>query len=176
MVGSPFRYLAGLWTVSDDIRPSDAIVVLGGGLDVRPAAAAALFRKGLAPLVLVTRSDADSGREAKRMRERLLASGVPSKAIVDYRIKLHSTYGEARGVAKFAKCFGIKRVIVPVELFQTRRVQWIFRRVLSTQDIQVAVEPIIPPQYDMDNWWRTRSGRVNFRSELLKLVYYRLRY
>jgi hypothetical protein len=168
--------LARQWMVSDDIRPADAIVVLGGALDVRPAAAAALFQQGIAPLILVSRSDADQGREALRMRERLLASGVPPTAIVDFRIKLHSTYGEARGVGEFATLGGIKRVIVPVEIFQTRRVQWIFRRELSGYGISVAVRAIVPPCYNIQNWWQTKPGRMNFRNELMKFAYYRLRY
>ena len=149
---------------------------VGGALDVRPAAAAALFREGFAPFVLVTRSDADRGEEANRMRERLLAGEVPSKAIIDFRIQLHSTYGEARGVAEFAKLVGVKRVIVPVEIFQTRRVQWIFQRELLKQDIAVMVKAIVPPYYNVDNWWRTKLGRMNFRNELFKFAYYRLRY
>jgi hypothetical protein len=168
--------LARQWMVSDDIEPADAIVVLGGALDVRPAAAAALFQQGIAPLILVSRSDADQGREALRMRERLLAGGVRPTAIVDFKIKLHSTYGEARGVAEFATLGGVKRVIVPVEIFQTRRVQWIFRRELSRYGIRVAVRAIIPPDYNVQNWWQTKPGRTNFRNELLKFAYYRLRY
>jgi hypothetical protein len=174
MPNSLLSGLAKQWMVSDDISQADAIVVLGGALDVRPAAA--LFHQGIAPLILVTKSDADKGREAVRMRKRLLASGVPSTAIVDFRIKLHSTYGEARGIVEFAKLGDIKRLIVPVELFQTRRVQWIFRRELSKHRIEVAVRAIIPPYYNVHNWWQTDLGRVNFRRELIKFAYYRLRY
>jgi uncharacterized SAM-binding protein YcdF (DUF218 family) len=176
MPNALLRSLAKKWMVSDDISPADAIVVLGGALEVRPAAAAALYKQGIAPLILVTRSDADRGREAVRMRERLLASGVPATAIVDFRIKLHSTYGEARGMVELAKYAGIKHVIVPVEIFQTRRVQWIFRRELSRNGIRVAVRATIPPDYNICNWWQTKSGRINFRNELIKFAYYRLRY
>ncbi len=162
--------------VSDDPRPADAIVVTGGALELRPAAAATLFRQGLAPLILVSKSDADQGREAMRMRNRLLASGVPSKAIFDFRIRLHSTYGEARGVADCANLLAVKRIIVPVEFFQTRRVRWIFRRELSRKGIDVAVSAIIPPNYNSQNWWQTKLGRMNFRNELIKYLFYRVRY
>jgi hypothetical protein len=168
--------LARRWMVSDDIGLADAIVVLGGALEVRPAAAVALYKHGIAPLIAVSRSDADSGREALRVRERLLAGGVPSTAIADFRIRLHSTYGEARGVVEFAKSSGIKSVVVPVEIFQTRRVQWIFRRELCRSGIRVTVKAIIPPDYNSNNWWQIKSGRRNFRDELIKFVYYRLRY
>jgi hypothetical protein len=170
------QQLAQRWMVSDDIKPADAIVVTGGALDVRPAAAARLFRQGIAPLVLVSKSDADAGWEAMRMCERLLACGVPLEAIAHFRIVLHSTYGEARGVADCARSFGLKRVIVPVELFQTRRVRWIFRRQLFRLHINVAVKAIVPPYYSAQNWWETKLGRTNFRNELIKYAFYRLRY
>src|SRR5689334_10373924 len=45
---------ANLWVVSDQpLAPADAIVVLGGGLEMRPSAAAAYFREHLAPRILV---------------------------------------------------------------------------------------------------------------------------
>jgi DUF218 domain len=176
MLRSIAQHLAQQWIVSDEMRPVDAIVVTGGALNVRPAAAARLFGQGIAPLILVSKSDADDGREAMRMRERLLACGVPSDAIADFRIVHHSTYGEARGAADCASLFGLKHVIVPVELFQTRRVRWIFRRELSKLRIHMDVKAIVPPYYSVQNWWQTKLGRTNFRSELIKYVYYRLRY
>ena len=176
MLNSLLEGLAQHWIVSDDLEPADAIVVTGGALDVRPAAAAALFGQAIAPLILVSKSDADGGLEALRMRERLLACGVPSGAVADFRIRLHSTYGEARGVAACAKPFGLNRVIVPVEIFQTRRVRWIFQHELSTLGLDVAVQAIVPPYYDANNWWHSGLGRTNFRDELIKYAFYRLRY
>src|SRR6476646_8233225 len=45
---------ADLWVVSDPITPADAVVVLGGGADVRPFVAADLYAKGLVHKVLVS--------------------------------------------------------------------------------------------------------------------------
>jgi hypothetical protein len=39
------KELRGAWVVSDSIAPADAIVVLGGGLETRPFAAADLYTK-----------------------------------------------------------------------------------------------------------------------------------
>jgi hypothetical protein len=44
---------ADLWVVSDPIAPADAVVVLGGGADVRPFIAADLYAKGLVQKILV---------------------------------------------------------------------------------------------------------------------------
>src|SRR6516165_12522258 len=46
--------MAKLWVVSDPLEHADAIVILGGRLDVRPFAAADLYKRGLADRVLVS--------------------------------------------------------------------------------------------------------------------------
>jgi hypothetical protein len=48
------REAADLWIVSDPIAPADVAVALGGGLDVRPFAAAELYRKRLVKRILVS--------------------------------------------------------------------------------------------------------------------------
>src|SRR5262249_9542592 len=45
--------LAAWWIVSDELTHADAIVVLGGDIDVRPFAAAALYNRGFASKILV---------------------------------------------------------------------------------------------------------------------------
>ena len=54
---------ADLWVVSDPITPADAVVVLGGGADVRPFVAADLYAKGLVHKILVSKvEDKRSGK------------------------------------------------------------------------------------------------------------------
>src|ERR1700678_3190476 len=48
------RGMAQLWIVSDAVTGADAAIVLGGGLDVRPFAAADLYRRGLVKKVLIS--------------------------------------------------------------------------------------------------------------------------
>src|SRR5262245_46417288 len=45
--------LANAWIINDAPEKSDAIVVLGGGIDYRPYAAAQLYKRGYAPKVLI---------------------------------------------------------------------------------------------------------------------------
>src|SRR5689334_25139598 len=49
-----FTGFANLWIVDDPPAKADAVVVLGGGLEYRPAAAAKLYREGYAPKILIT--------------------------------------------------------------------------------------------------------------------------
>src|SRR5687767_15462282 len=48
------RGVAEVWIVSDPVTQADAAVVLGGGIDVRPFAAAELYRNGVVKKVLVS--------------------------------------------------------------------------------------------------------------------------
>jgi hypothetical protein len=170
------RDIAKAWIVSDRLAASDAVAVLGGGVDIRPQAAAAIFKRGFATQVLLGVSTFDHGRDANLNRAALLEHGVPLDAIAEFTLYAHSTYGEARGILEWAKASGVRSIIIPVEIFQTRRVRWIFNRELGPYDIQIVVQAIAPLSYSIDDWWRRSSGRSNFRNELVKFAYYRLKY
>jgi uncharacterized SAM-binding protein YcdF (DUF218 family) len=170
------RTAAQWWTISDPLEHADAIIILGGNISVRSAAAADLYKQGMAPLVAVGVSRLDHGREADLNRQMLMNFGVPANAIVDFTFGPHNTYGEARGVLNWAGVNGARKVIVPVEIFQTRRVRWIFNRELVPAQIRPMIQAITPPSYSPENWWLRKEGLMNFRKEVIKLLYYHLRY
>src|ERR1700730_10101616 len=97
------------WVVSDELDRADAIVVLGGGLDVRPAAAADLYKRGVSDQILVANA---YGRYANLNREELLKHGVPAAAITEFDYRLSSTYGEARAILEWAKTSDAKNLII----------------------------------------------------------------
>jgi len=55
------RGAARLWIVADAPAKADAIVILGGGLDSRPAEAARLFHAGFAQRILGHAAGTDRG-------------------------------------------------------------------------------------------------------------------
>jgi uncharacterized SAM-binding protein YcdF (DUF218 family) len=143
------RSLARLWIVSDGLDHADAIVVLGGGLDVRPAAAAELYKLGKATRVAIGFSEYDQGRDARLTRTRLFQHGVPATAINEFRFAPHSTYGEARGILQWASANAVNSVIIPTDIFPSRRVRWIFNQELAPAGIRVMVQAITPPWYNV---------------------------
>lgn len=175
--------IAEWWVVSDDLAHADAIVVLGGDLEVRPFAAAVLYKHGFADKVLL--SNVQMGR-AERLglipshtelnRQVLEKLGVPDTAIVAIGNNNSSTFEEAEAVRAWALQSGAKRVIVPTELFAARRTRWIFDRELDRSGIAVIVRALPPPDYQLADWWRNRHGLVDFNNEVLKYVYYRAKY
>ena len=170
------RCVAGWWVVSEHLAQADAIIVLGGQWDVRPAAAADLYNRGLAPRIAIGASEFDHGRDAELNRKMLVQQGIPSSAIVEFNLLTHSTYGEARGILEWARGSGAKAVIIPVDIFQTRRVRWIFNRELGRAQMRVIVQAVTPPTYGVSDWWQHKDGFMNFRNELIKFAYYRVKY
>lgn len=178
-----FSQIGAWWVVSDVAVKADAIVLLGGDFDVRPFAAAELYKRGLADTILL--SNVWMGR-AERLglipshtelnREVLLKLDVPAAAIVTFGESLSTTQQEAAAVRQWAIGSHATRVIVPTELLATRRTRWVFDHELAPIGVQVVVSAYPADRYTFDNWWRDRSGVVDFNNEVLKYLYYRLRY
>ena len=183
------RGLAEWWVVSDPLDRADAIVILSGRLDVRPFAAAALYQRGMAPQVLFSRA-APGPIDALRLRllpqqterpVRYLVSllsrlGVPDEAMVELGQDVSSTYDEARALGDWARSSGARSLIIPTDKFTTRRIRWIFQRQLGPMGVRVMVQPVEPPEYKVDEWWRSTNGLLEFQNEVIKYVYYRVKY
>ena len=177
------RDVAELWVVSDPLARADAIVILSGRLDVRPFAAAALYKRGMAHQVLFSRA-APGPIDALRLlpkqtelnRQILGKLGVPDEAMVEFGQGVSSTYDEARALVDWVRSSGARSLIIPTDLFTTRRIRWIFQRQLDPMGVRVMVQAIEPPEYKLDGWWRSENGLIEFQNEVIKFVYYRLKY
>jgi len=137
-------YLASfLWVLvtsrQDQRRPAGAIVVLGAAqyngrpspvLEARLQHALALFRAGLAPVVVVTggigRGDRES--EATVGRRWLLAEGVPAGAVV-VRPEGSTTAASIAALAAWADDEEITEVLLVSDPFHTARLRQEARRV-----------------------------------------------
>jgi hypothetical protein len=160
--------VADLWIVSDSTTRADAIVILGGGPETRPFAAAGLWRRGLADKILVSQGSED--------RNRLLKLGVPTGAIEQFGTAITNTSDEAVALREWAERNPASAFIIPSEIFSARRVRWIFGRQFSGTPVVIEVPSSEPPNYTRWNWWKTENGLLAFRTEFLKYMYYRLRY
>ena len=174
---------ADLWIVSDPLTPADVAVVLGGGLDVRPFAAAELYRKGLAKKVLV--SQVGDGRavaigaapgHTEINRQVLLKLGVPADAIETFGSLNRNTKEEALALLEWTQRHAPRAVIIPVGSFEARRVRWTFRHEFAGQPVRIEISTFDSPQYVRANWWKDDLGIVLFQNEILKFIYYRLKY
>lgn len=174
---------ANLWIVSDQATHADAVVVLGGGLEDRPFVAVDLFRKGLARTVLV--SQVDESRAAKlgiiqghteANYQALLKLGIPAAAIEKFGVASKNTNDEAVALRAWADTHKITALIIPTEIFSSRRVQWIFHQRFSGTPIRIEVLAFDQSDFTRNDWWRKAHGVIDFQNEVLKYIYYRLRH
>jgi hypothetical protein len=101
--------------------------------------------------------------------------GVPGAAVQPFGSNLHDTYEEALALHDWAKHTGARTILVPTDIFAARRLRWIMRRVFGN-DAVVLVPAIDPPDYTRNDWWKTEGGVIAFQNEVVKYVYYRLKY
>lgn len=178
------RGAANLWIVSDPITPADAVVVLGGGLNVRPFVAADLYAKGLVHKIVVSQiKDGPSVSIATFQGQTelnlmvLRKLGVPDDAIELFGNGNENTRDEAVALKDWTERHAASAFIIPAEVFFARRVRWIFQREFSGTAVRIEVPSFDPPnEYSRSDWWKTKAGVIAFQSEVFKYFYYRLRY
>jgi uncharacterized SAM-binding protein YcdF (DUF218 family) len=177
------RGAAQLWIVSDTIGDADAVVVLGGGMPTRPFAAAEYYRRGMVKKVLVS----DARRDKTEMlgalpshtalnRAVLLKLGVPEGAIETFGDELSNTYEEAVALREWAVKSHAGTIIVPTEIFPSRRIRWVLERELAGTVTKVEVPAWDEAEYTRSEWWRDERGVIAFQNEIIKYIYYRLKY
>jgi uncharacterized SAM-binding protein YcdF (DUF218 family) len=177
------RGAAELWIVSDPVGPADAVVILGGGLAVRPFAAADYYKKGLTRKILVSnvrlkKEETLGGLPSHNAMNHnvLLKLGVPETAIETFGSELSNTYQEAVALREWAVRTHAHSVIVPTEAFSSRRVRWVIESELTGSGIQVQVPALDETEYGPSDWWKDEKGVIVFQNEVIKYVYYRFKY
>jgi hypothetical protein len=177
---SLLRTVPDLWSVSDPVGPADAVVVLGGGIETRPLAAADYYHRGLVKKVLLSNvriSPMEPGHSETASNHRVLVNlGVPQEAIELFGAELSSTYEEAVALRNWALHTHAHTLIVPTEYFSSRRVHWIMMHEMAGSGTKVLVPALNYPEYSRSNWWKNERAVFEFKNELLKYIYYRLKY
>ena len=175
--------LADAWVVNDPVTKADAIVIPGGGLENRPFAAAKLFHDGVAPRILymnVRLSPAEAMGitlpEKELTRRILLSNNVPETAMTGIGTNVASTYDESRAVRAWIETSGAKSIVIATDPFHTRRARWVFGKELRGTKTQIHVVPVNPVSYRVDDWWRHEEGWLAFQNEVIKYIYYRVKY
>jgi len=173
---------ADLWIVSDPLAPADAAVVLGGGIEDRPFAAARYYQAGLVKKILISHSHEGPAVElgvvisdAEASRQVLLKLGIPGDAIETFGSDLKNTNEEVAALRDWAALHSVHRLIVPTEIFSTRRVRWMLHRAFDDR-VAVSVPALDPAEYNSRDWWQSDQGIIAFQNEVLKYIYYNVKY
>lgn len=177
------RYAATQWIVSDDLRPADAVAILGGGIGTRPFAAAEDYRKGLIRKILVANVSLSEVEALGILpphtainRDVLIKLGVPEADIEIFGSEISTTYEEANALREWAIRAHARSIIVPIEIFSSRRVRWTLTQALAGTGTEIQIQALDQPAYNRTNWWKTHIGLLAFQSEVIKHLYYRYRY
>jgi uncharacterized SAM-binding protein YcdF (DUF218 family) len=152
-------------------------------METRPFEAARLYQKNYAHKILImnvkltpTTELGITSPEKDLTRQVLLKLGVPAADVVDIGAGVTSTFDESMAVGDWTRTNPIKTLIIPTDLFHTRRVRWIFRKELQGAGVQVYVHAVNPRDYTAADWWRHEDGVIAFQNECLKSIYYHLKY
>jgi len=178
-----FRASADFWIVNQTVTHADAIVVLGGGLQTRPFFAAKLQREGIAPKILLmnvkpspTTELGITPTEQELTRKVLQAQGISETNLVEIGNRVASSYDESLAVREWVKHTGATRIIIPTDIFHTRRVRWLYAKELAGMNVAVMVLAVPQREYSASDWWQHEEGLIAFQNEVVKFVYYRLKY
>ena len=148
------------------VAPADVIVVLGGDGPPRAKHAAALFRAGLAPRVLIS-----GFGDCDYIRRLMIERGVPREAIAG-ECSSRSTIENAAFSASILVAMGARSVLLVTSSFHTRRALASFQRVMPQINWMSA------PGERSEPLWRLVidvTGR-EMAAEYLKLLYYAIYY
>lgn len=174
---------ARLWIISDEPLQADAIVILGGGINTRPVAAAQLYHAGWAKQVLLMQPERstivklglvmDYGTITRKILE---VENVPESAIALIEPQVTSTFEEAEALNLWVNQHQAKRLLIVTDIFHTRRARWILNRKLKETGVELRMMATPLLYYDSSNWWQDEDGLIDFQNEIIKSAVYKWRY
>jgi uncharacterized SAM-binding protein YcdF (DUF218 family) len=170
-------WFAYRFRVQDPLVQSDAIVVLLGSPSDRSARAAELFRQGLAPIILIGRSERFPVGGTEYSRKILMQNGVPAEAIrILPGAVVESTHDEALRVRDYVRDHPVRRLTVVTTAFHTARARWTFQTVFAGSGVDIRMVASQNHVFTEHNWYTSALGIKLYLLEALKTISYRLAY
>ena len=173
--------VARLLTVRDPVSRADLVLVLGGEVNTRPFHAAELYRRGVAPRVVLVRERAGPAVRQGLLPGRtdvavliLRRGGVPDSAIVVLEPPggAASTADEARALRGYLRATGLRRVAVVTNPYHSRRARIALRRGVRGLPAEILVMPVPAWGFTERDWWRSEDGLLAYFGEYVKLAVY----
>lgn len=165
---------------------ADAIVVLAGTSEPdRVLEAAALYRDGFAPRIVLSREpESPAYRQLPalgvrvpsvhdRHRSVLEQLGIPPAAIVEVGGAPGSTVSEAADVLEYLRAHQIGSILLATSRLHSRRAAMVYRR-LGGGSLRVTSRPSRYDDFDAGDWWRHRTSTRRVLIECQKLLVYLL--
>ncbi|HSZ61937.1 MAG TPA: YdcF family protein [Terriglobales bacterium] len=163
---------AARFLVVDHPEKSDAIVVLAGETDVRPARALELLRLGIAPRVFLDAETRDLiyDQRLTEIAQRYINSLGAGNQMSVCAIAGFSTHAEVDDVGRCLQSVGAHRVLIVTSDYHTRRALTIFRHQLPQYQFSIAAAS--DPSRFGSAWWTNREWAKVTLDEWLKLLWW----
>ncbi len=113
--------------------------------------------------------------EAQLTRHIMVRKGVPSEQIGMLQ-SAHSTMDESEEILAYCTSNGIKNISVVSSSLHLKRVSWVFNEKFEAAGITVHYTGANAIDYDYSNWWKNEEGLIMVNNELVKLLYYAIKY
>lgn len=113
--------------------------------------------------------------EAQLTRHIMTRKGVPAEQI-DMLQTAHSTMDESEEILAYCKTNGVKNITVVSSSLHLKRVSWVFNDKFEEAGITVHYTGANAIEYDYTNWWKNEEGLIMVNNELVKLLYYAIKY
>jgi len=168
--------------VADQLEPSDAIFALAGTGPTRVVEAASLYRRGLAPVVVVSlppdtaalaRQLAGEPAPQERAMRALVHAGVPRHAVARLDRVVVNTDEELGVDFDYASAQGFRRVILVTSPQHTRRVRMIWDARYEAK-LSALVHPTPFEEFDATRWWRSSRSLEKSLYELAAIAHFLL--
>lgn len=159
--------------VRDQLKPADAIVVLGGDNNgERVAYGVELYKKGFAPKMLMSGGPLQWHlTSAEWMRKQAISLGVPPGAIFIQDRSL-STLEDVLLTVPIIRENGYKSVLLVTSPTHSRRALWVFKKQLKKNSVEVLSAPVVKSQFKLNQWWSRHEDTQQVMWEYVSLVYY----
>jgi hypothetical protein len=163
---------AGRFLVVDKPEKSDAIVVLAGETNFRPAHALELLRQGWAPRMFMNAETRNLiyNQQLIDIAQKYASSLPEANRVSVCPIIGFSTNAEVDDVSRCLQSLGAHRVLIVTSEFHTRRSLMIFRHRLPQYHFSVAAARN-PAQFS-EAWWRNREWAKTTLDEWMKMFWW----
>ena len=163
---------SGHFLIVNRPQHADAIVVLAGETDRRPALGLQLLQQGYAPrMILDVPANAKIYDETMLQIAQQYVRELPqAQSVIICPIYGLSTKAESQDVSQCLRTLGIHSILVVTSDYHTRRALSTFRHELP--GMQISVAAATDPQQFGGAWWQHRQwAKLNF-DEWLRLVWW----
>ena len=175
---------ARLFTVNTATKGADAMIIMSGNIDTRPAYAADLFHQGYAKRVFLTleknwNDELTPYVEARNSyaRRHLLELGVPIEWLPStHQEGAMSSMDEALDTVDFLKNNPqVSHLIVVTDAPHTYRTFYAFNKVFEANGLgHIQFEMAAAPNevFNESNWFTTEKGLIYYFEESIKMLFY----